>query len=356
MRAFVILGGKEGKVSFRRPLGTGTGLASLTASLGRPATVDTMCGDAAAAALRAACVSGRWEDVLNSLRPGGDPHHHVFLVDQFGMLGREWGEARPEALDAIVADRSNDPAALLMRGAYDIRWGWSARGAGRSGTVSRDSFALFHERLRRAERDLLLAARIDQRDPAPWVQLLASGRGLQIEKPELRARFNEAQRRAPGLWTAHTQMLQGLCAKWSGSHEIMFAFARDSSAAAERGSPLHVLVALAHYERYLDFDTQPDREGYASQPAVRDEIDRSGRLALATGRLAATPDGRTARDALAYVAGLFGVDQLALELYEATGDVITPGIWWGVDGWAGWYTQTRRNVTARAGTRPTRKN
>ena len=266
-----------------------------------------------------------------------------------GTLGQERGEDRPNALDALIAERASEPAALLLRGAYDVRWAWSARGVGGGSTVTRAQFEVFFERLRRAERDLLRAAQLDPADPAAWGQLLISGRGLEIGKAELLARFAEVQRRAPGLWGPHTQMLQGLCAKWHGSHEEMFEFARRASAGAGPGSPLHALVAIAHYERYLAIGDDAERAEYARGEPVRTELESVAHQALASEVLRQSPAGRMARDVLAYVAGLLGVDRLAAQLYEATGDVITPGIWWGNQGWPGWYARTRANVTSRLG-------
>jgi hypothetical protein len=316
----------------------------------RPVTVDVTCGDSAAAALRAAFVAGRWDDVLAALRPGRDLDHHTFLASQIGLLGSERGEDRPRALDDLVAARRGDAAAHLLRGTYDVSWAWHARGNGRAKTVTAEQFAVFFERLRRAEQDLMLAARLEPGDPAPWTRLLTSGRGLQIEKPELLARFAQVQRREPGLYPAHTTVLQFLCAKWYGSHEEMFEFARGASAGAPDGSPLHALLSIAHWERYVSIEAKtPEREAYLASAAVRDDLERAGRRALASGDLGRTPYGRQARDAMAYVAGMFRVDPLAVELFAAAGDVITIASVGVGDAWPSLYAQQRAGVRRRLG-------
>jgi hypothetical protein len=123
------------------------------------------------------------------------------------------------------------------------------------------------------------------------------------------ARFAEAQRRAPGLYSAHTQTLQNLCAKWFGSHEEMFEFAHSTSASAPDGSPLHVLVAKAHQECQASMG-KADQDRYRTNSAVRYDIESSARRALTTGDLAQTPQRRLARDSFAEVANLFGMHQL----------------------------------------------
>jgi hypothetical protein len=179
---------------------------------------------------------------------------------------------RPEGFDAWVAARPDSATARLARGSHGISWGWEIRGGGYAKSVKQDAWAVFHERLREAEGDLFGAVELDPQDPLPWSALITSGRGLSIPKEELILRFEEAIRRSPGLPGAHFGVLQGLCQKWSGSHDEMFAFARERAGSAPDGSRLHGLVATAHMERWMADRDEPARKPYFVDPDVRAEL------------------------------------------------------------------------------------
>ncbi len=60
-------------------------------------------------------------------------------------------------------------------------------------------------------------------------------------------------------------MVQATAAKWSGSNEEMFEFARGSSAEAPEGSSVHAVVPMAHLEKWLNLPryTPSDRNIFA---------------------------------------------------------------------------------------------
>ena len=158
-----------------------------------------------------------------------------------------------------------------------------------------------------------------------------SARGLGLEPPEIRARFEEARRRDPDGWTAGMFALQSLAEKWSGTHDEMFAFAREVSGAARDGSPLHSLVPLAHHERWLYFsafeDDRKAQKKYFEGPAVQRELQAAwkrgpGSPAFRRGRFGPT---QTALFAFGFTLGL---DQArAREAFEKLGPVLTHTPW-----------------------------
>jgi len=251
-----------GKWFRRTRIGRMTGVPSF------PLTpVDPFGGEPRGPVFVAALQAGDWrtaEEMLAGVTTGDEREWFTNILDP--VLGR------PAGFDAWVETRPGSGAARLVRGAHGVVWAWAARGAGRASTVSRDGWALFHQRLRDADVDLFDAARLDAHDPSPWLHMLRTGRGLRIPKNELRGRYDEAESRCPRGWLHNYQYLQGICAKWGGSHELMFSFARDAAHAAPDGAPVIGLVAAAHFEAWLDLPEGDVKRSYFRRPEVADEI------------------------------------------------------------------------------------
>jgi hypothetical protein len=186
---------------------------------------------------------GRFRAALVAPRSWAD--RECVLDAVAGMKGR------PPALDYWVEATGGDPLALLARGAHGVGWAWQARTGALASGVSRQQFELFWDRLRMAEADLYAVAAAQPGDPLCWSHLINAGTGLQVPQPELTLRLQEALRRAPGLFFVHTSYLQAISAKWGGSHEQMFGYARSVASQVGPGSALEALVAIAHIERAL---------------------------------------------------------------------------------------------------------
>jgi hypothetical protein len=248
----------------------------------------------------------------------------TFVASHLSAAGRKPVEAWHVAQPA-------DAGAALVRGIVHMGWAWEARGQGHAEDVDEDAWAVFHRRLSEAEGFLQDAARLDAADATPWAYLALSGRGLSLEPPAIRARYDEARRRDPQGWTGAMFALQSLAEKWSGTHDEMFAFARELSASAPTGSPLHSLVPLAHYERWLYFGAfEGDNKGqrkYFETPAVQRELQAAwsqgpGSTAFRRGRFGPT------QVALFAFAFTLGRDQArAKEAFEKLGPVVTPTPW-----------------------------
>jgi hypothetical protein len=67
-----------------------------------------------------------------------------------------------------------------------------------------------------------------------------------------------------------------VAAKWGGTDEMMFGFAREICAGAPDGAGVHVLIADAHFERWLSAFTR----GYWKRPEVREEIIQAAKRCL----------------------------------------------------------------------------
>ena len=106
----------------------------------------------------------------------------------------------------------------------------------------------------------------------PWVALLISGRGLQVDLDELRERFENAHSRSPFRPDACRQYLQGLTKKWGGSNVASFDLARWLEKSTPAGSPAREALPMAHVERGLLQYGTTELSTYLSQPEVVAEL------------------------------------------------------------------------------------
>ncbi|MFF7245834.1 DUF4034 domain-containing protein [Embleya sp. NPDC008237] len=176
-----------------------------------------------------------------------------------------WTRAQPDSADRLVVE-----AQVAVNAA------WEARGSGWARDTSSEAFAEFARILEHAEHACLLACEAAPQDPTPWITRLwvTIGRGAPREVFE--ARWSELLARDPHSRFGHNSALQYLAAKWYGSHEEMYAFARKVAAAAPAGSPLALLVLQAHVEYQLrenDRDSDFDIDAFWSHPERRADVD-----------------------------------------------------------------------------------
>jgi hypothetical protein len=282
--------------------------------------VDEAVGDEDGRRLVGHLRAGRWQDAHDVLESAG-PFDREFLVDVAADLdGR-----RPEWLDVWVHERPSSPIPLLFRGAHGVRWAWQARGGGHADQVDPRAWDVFFGRLNAAERDLLEAARMGPEDPVPWCNLLISGRGLQISLEELCLRFEQATARERWLPYAHDQMLQGLCAKWFGTSDMMFHFARDTTEEAPEGASVHKVVALAHIEEWL-YTGHP--HGYFTDPTTTDEINAAADRSVFSPAFGGEKQSVHARHVFAMAFHLTGDRDRARTLFAQLGDVVAEFPWY----------------------------
>lgn len=228
--------------------------------------IDPAQGDPRARALMDALKMQDWRTARDILTTTTDPDARAFLMEvAAGVAGVQdwigsWIEAEPQSTLPV-----------LVRGCHGVWWAWEARGAKGAEHTSKDQFREFFRRLRLAENLLDEVVARDPDDVTAHTWLVASARGRQVDGDEAQARFDEVVKRHPAHVVAHEQRLQYLCAKWFGSDEQMFAFAREATAAAPDGSLLPELVVVAHIEKWLSLPRGEDDE-YVSSPQVRTEI------------------------------------------------------------------------------------
>ncbi|WP_406079793.1 DUF4034 domain-containing protein [Micromonospora sp. NBC_00858] len=228
--------------------------------------LDPTFGDPHRKALIRALEKRNWKFARELLTMAADPDEMAFLMEAVGRVDGiqdwigDWIDAEPESTLPV-----------LVAGCHAVYWAWDARGGKRAKYTTADQFKGFHERLHYAET---LLQRVLTREPdnvtaRAW--LVTSARGLGIGAVEARQRFEAVTRLHPGHVVAHEQRLQYLCAKWSGSHEEMFDFARGAATAAGPNSLLHELVAVAHVEKW-DASEREEGNEYIVSDEVRAEL------------------------------------------------------------------------------------
>jgi hypothetical protein len=236
-------------------------------------------------------------------------------------------------LDEWLRADPSDAAAVLLQSARLGHAAADARGAASAPNTSAEQFAEFH-RLSAASaqagrRAIELA---DPGDPVPWAQLLGTrfSDGDAIDEV-----FEEGRRRDPYHFDLHLTAISLRCEKWFGSHEQMFATAREVAGAAPAGANAVLLPLFAHYEyamREFAWETRSDRatkacRKYFRRAAVRDEVERW----IAKWR-AGTPNPARAglcRQWIALFCTLTGQRRAARAVFEELGPYVTPTHAWG---------------------------
>lgn len=231
-------------------------------------------GDPVAEALHEAARRRDWQAVRGTLAgvEGEDRTALVWSLAWGKTAMFHWLCKEPE-LDG------DDAIARTLLGVVTVALGWSVRSGRAAHAVPREQFKTFHALLRDAEPHLYAAAELDPAWSGPWVGLLASGRGLQVDLELIRRRFDAATAREPEDRIAHGQMLLALCEKWFGSHELMHEFAGQALRGPHREA-LAPLTARAHLEHALSCAPGAERRAYLARKGVRAELLEAAELSL----------------------------------------------------------------------------
>lgn len=284
-------------------------------------SIDPAAGDPAGAALIASLRGRDWRAAHDFLSTVGDPDDLGFYLGLAATTPglqawiHEWIDAAP---------RSNLP--VLVRGVHAVDWAWQARGAARADSTSAARFRMFAQRLRLADDCLREAAARDPGDPNAWASLIITGVGQGLGVAEATRRFNEATARYRWHGPAHDGLFMQLCAKWGGSHEQMHQFAGTTAAAAPPGSPLGVLAAEAHLERWLDLPDGDDR-AYLRRPEVMADLFATADRTVRHPAYRRRPGWPAAHNTFAMLFWLADQHDAAADQFDEVGDLVTRQPW-----------------------------
>jgi hypothetical protein len=246
-----------------------------------------------------------------------------------------------EWLREILRRDRQDGVAATMLGTRLVVMGWEIRTDFRATHVSRRQFEGFHHHLRLAEEVLAEACAINDDAVTAWCERVVIARGLQLGAGEARRRYDEVTRRAPHFLPAQTQLLQQLCSKWGGSHEVMHAFARESAAAAPPGAHNAVLIVEAHAEQ------NAEDVGHVRREEVRAEIRAAGERSVFHPEFRQTPGWVRTLSTFALGYSLIGDWRAAKHCFSQLGPYGDDDNWWVVS-WGSFTKQAFAQQRAKA--------
>ncbi|WP_051796892.1 hypothetical protein [Catenuloplanes japonicus] len=283
--------------------------------------IDDAHGDPAARTLIDALSARDWRVARDVLQATTEPDARAYLMEAAADVGGvqdwigEWVRAEPDSTLPV-----------LVRGCHAVFWAWEARGAASADRTSQDAFREFHRRLRTAEHLLADVASRDPGDVTSRAWLVASARGTQAGKDVAQARFDEVVKRHPHHVVAHEHRLQYLCAKWFGSHDEMFAFARAATASAPAASLLPELIAVAHLEKWLALPNDEDA-AYITSAEVRDEIVAAAEKSVLHPSFVPPPGWVPRGNTFAMVLELSDANAHAARVFDLLGDRVSDWPW-----------------------------
>lgn len=163
---------------------------------------------------------------------------------------------------------SQSATAHLFKGALLIVLGWRIRTGKRAKDVPREAARKFLEYLQEASEPLQRAVELAEQDAEPRMHLIRVMLGLGADPDDFREAFAGLRDTGQFHLRAACTVLEALSAKWYGSEEMMFEFARSAAAADPR---YHSLMTFAHAEAWLQQDDEAS-DGYFKRPYVVKEI------------------------------------------------------------------------------------
>jgi hypothetical protein len=179
-----------------------------------------------------------------------DPERLALANQQFAdRLSGRLDHLRERARTLRAGPEAADVRALLARSL--VAAAWELRGSGWAVNVPDDVWAPFRVRLEEADEAAYDALERAADHPAAAASRLNSALGLGLPSDEWWHRFEVARRAKPTLWPAHRSMLSALCAKWYGSDEQMWEFARRTVEQAPAGDAVVAVLPIAHLEQLV---------------------------------------------------------------------------------------------------------
>ncbi|MFD8816780.1 hypothetical protein ACFV23_36170 [Streptomyces sp. NPDC059627] len=172
-------------------------------------------------------------------------------------------------LKAWRTEYPGDPAAALVHADALVELAGNVRGAKLAKHTTAEQFEGFHRLLAEALPACQEAAWMAPEDPCPWIAQISIALGLGWSHDDFRALWAEITARDPHHFGAHVSAMQYWCAKWRGSHELMYAFAEQAAVTAPRGSLLPVLRLYGLMEHAF----REPKEPVYRQPFVQAAVD-----------------------------------------------------------------------------------
>ncbi|MFF5146223.1 hypothetical protein ACFY6U_42030 [Streptomyces sp. NPDC013157] len=222
--------------------------------------------DPEADAVAAAALAGDWRRAAAYLAAAGRDWDLRWY--RLGILVH--AAAEDDAwLKAWRTEYPGDPAAALVHADALVALAGKVRGAQLAKHTTAEQFEGFHRLLAEALPACQEAAWMAPEDPSPWIAQISIALGLGWSHDDFRALWAEITARDPYHFGAHARALQYWCAKWRGSHELMYAFAEQAATAAPQGSLLPVL----RLDALMEHASREPKAPVYNQPFVQAAVD-----------------------------------------------------------------------------------
>ncbi len=248
-------------------------------------------------------------------------------IDLMHSVLNEWCSKQPD---------SHIP--WLVRGSFYITWAWSIRGAGWAKDVQKEAWSKFEEKLRMAKKDIDQSFKLNPNDPNSSYGLLIIAKGLGLPKNIMEEYYQNGIKTCPWHFGIHSQKLEYLKPKWSGSREEMFEFANQCLALSTQYPRLGVIMANAYKE---DHKYNEEKENVLGREDVWPIIER-----IYTVLFEKYPDNLRLNFSYAYYAYLAKKDDIAMKHFEAIGNRWMEGTEWSS---LEWYNSCRAFTYYRIG-------
>lgn len=247
------------------------------------------------AAVRKRLQSGDYHIAEEAIQAQRHPDDRAFVAHACATWQNDQG-----FFEEWEIERPESAALHLTKGIAAVLEAWKSRG---SGFKIKNPMQVM-EVSRGAEMMLEHAAALAPDDPTALVWRMQALKTLPVGVRPIEETFAAVCALAPSHRLAHTIMLQCKMSKWFGSTKEMFEFANAAAHRAGPGSPLWVLLVLAHLEaggeKAREGGSEKDVWAYLSDPGVGRELRAAHDKAFRSSAFRPTMDTPWVRSTFAY--------------------------------------------------------
>ena len=128
----------------------------------------------------------------------------------------EWATRQSQVNDWI-REQNESITARVAKARLLIGYAWKIRGSGWANSVKETEWKKFHERLQQAVHVLEESRALKEKCPVYWSSLQRAALGLQTDKVEFEAVFNQAIKEYPDYWFYYQARTTFLLPRWYGA-------------------------------------------------------------------------------------------------------------------------------------------
>lgn len=175
-----------------------------------------------------------------------------------------------DALQAWQKAFPNSVTARIAHADFLVDYAWHARGTGYANTVTPEGWRLMEERLSQANKVLVEAGKLPEKDPVLYLVALQVALGAGLDKAGYDKLMEEAHALEPTFWGYDASRAYSLLPRWHGAKGDWEAFAAKAAARPDGlGAEVYARIVM----RLVDFHENIFRESKASWPKTKEGIE-----------------------------------------------------------------------------------